>query len=474
MFVGRHREIKLLSDLFDLNKSSLVVCKGRRRIGKSTLIEQFGQKCTHFLEFQGLPPREGLTNKDQLNTFSEQLAAQTSFPQLKIESWYQAFSILNSVIKHENTLVFLDEISWMGGKDKDFAGQLKIIWDTELKKHRHLILVLCGSVTSWIEDNIMNHTGFMGRVSLEITLEELELHHCNAFWGKKTERITSKEKLKILAVTGGVPRYLEEINPNLPAEENINKMCFQKEGILFSEFDKIFNDIFSRRAVIYKKLISALSSGHKSLSEITNKLKIDRSGAISRYLDDLTLSGFIAKETVYKPGQNKKSRFCKYRLKDNYLRFYVKYIEPLKDKIEKGLFEGIALDDLVDWEIIMGFQFENLILNNLKLVCSNLGIRLTNIKSAGYYFQRKTQRQEACQIDLLIQTKYTIYVCEIKFRNTITKKVIVDVQEKMNKLKVPKGISVRPVLIYSGELEKSIEKEAFFDNLICFENFLDA
>ncbi|ETR67029.1 MAG: hypothetical protein OMM_12044, partial [Candidatus Magnetoglobus multicellularis str. Araruama] len=201
MFVGRHREIKLLSDLFDLNKSSLVVCKGRRRIGKSTLIEQFGQKCTHFLEFQGLPPREGLTNKDQLNTFSEQLAAQTSFPQLKLESWYQAFSILNSVIKHENTLVFLDEISWMGGKDKDFAGQLKIIWDTELKKHRHFILVLCGSVTSWIEDNIMNHTGFMGRVSLEITLEELELHHCNAFWGKKTERITAKEKLKILAVT---------------------------------------------------------------------------------------------------------------------------------------------------------------------------------------------------------------------------------------------------------------------------------
>jgi hypothetical protein len=152
---------------------------------------------------------------------------------------------------------------------------------------------------------------------------------------------------------------------------------------------------FSRRAAIYKKLISALSSGHKSLSEITNKMKIDRSGAISRYLDDLTLSGFIAKETVYKPGQNKKSRFCKYRLKENYLRFYVKYIEPLKDKIEKGLFEGIALDDLVDWEIIMGFQFENLILNNLKLVCSNLGIRLTNIKSAGYYFQRKTQRQEA-------------------------------------------------------------------------------
>jgi hypothetical protein len=472
MFVGRKREMKLLSDLFDLKKASLVVCKGRRRIGKSTLIQQFAQKYTTFLEFQGLPPREGISNADQLNAFSEQLSAQTSFPKLKIESWYQAFSILNGVIKNENTVVFLDEISWMGGNDKDFAGQLKIIWDTELKKHSRLMLVLCGSVTSWIEDNIMNHTGFMGRVSLEITLEELELYHCNSFWGKKTERITAKEKLKILAVTGGVPRYLEEINPNLSAEENIKRMCFRKEGILFSEFDKIFNDIFSRRAATYKKIISVLSGGYKSLSEITNEMDIDRSGTIGRYLDDLIMSGFIAKETIYKPGQDKKSRFCKYRLKDNYLRFYVKYIETLKDKITKGLFDGFSLDDLVDWDIIMGFQFENLILNNLKSVCNNLDIRLSNIKSAGYYFQKKTKRQMACQIDLLIQTKYTIYVCEIKFRNIISKKVIVDVQEKINRLKVPKGFSVRPVLIYSGELEKSIQTEDFFDQLICFDDFL--
>jgi hypothetical protein len=168
MFVGRNREMKLLTDLFALKKASLVVCKGRRRIGKSTLIQQFAQKCSTFLEFQGLPPREGISNTDQLNAFSEQLSRQTLFPKIKIESWYQAFSILNGVIKNEKTVVFLDEISWMAGNDKDFAGQLKIIWDTELKKHSQLMLVLCGSVTSWIEDNIMNHTGFMGRVSLVI------------------------------------------------------------------------------------------------------------------------------------------------------------------------------------------------------------------------------------------------------------------------------------------------------------------
>jgi len=472
MFVGRNRELQLLSDLLDLKKASLVVCKGRRRIGKSTLIQKFANKCSKFIEFQGLPPREGITNADQLNAFSEQLSAQTSFPKLKIESWYQAFSILNSIIKNENTLIFLDEISWMGGYDKDFAGQLKIIWDTELKKHSTLILVLCGSITSWIEENIMNSTGFMGRVSLEITLEELELYHCNAFWGKKTGRITAKEKLKILAVTGGIPRYLEEINPNLSAEENIKRMCFRKEGILFSEFNKIFNDIFSRRAAIYKKIISALTGERKSLSEITNEMGIERSGCISRYLEDLTMSGFISKETLYKPGQDKKSRICKYRLKDNYLRFYLKYIEPVNDKITKGLFDGITLDNLANWDIIMGFQFENLILNNVKSVCKYLNINLSTVKSAGYYFQKMTKRQMACQIDLLIQTKYTLYICEIKFRNFISKQVIIDVQKKIHNLKVPKGISIRPILIYSGKLEKSILKEDFFDQAICFEDFL--
>ena len=472
MFVGRLKELKQLLDLFDLKKASLVVCRGRRRIGKSTLVQQFGKKASAFLEFQGLPPREGITNADQLNAFSEQLAAQSSIPKLNLESWYQAFLLLNSIIKNQKTVVLLDEISWMGGKDKDFAGQLKILWDTEFKKKSKLILVLCGSVTSWIDKNILNSTGFMGRVSLEITLKELGLYHCNMFWGNKSERINAKEKLKILAVTGGIPRYLEEINPKLSAEENIKRMCFTKEGILFSEFDRIFNDIFLRRAKVYKKIASVLAKGRRTLSEIANELKKERNGHIGRYLDDMTVSGFISKEIIYKPGQNRKTRLCKFRLRDNYLRFYLKYIEPVSDNIRKGIFKDVALENMIDWEIIMGFQFENLIMNNVRPVCGLLDINLSSIKTAGYYFQKKTKRQNACQIDLLIQTKYTLYVCEIKFRKTIPKSVMNDVKEKIDKLKVSKGISVRPVLIYSGDLDQRILKEDYFDRTICFEDVL--
>ena len=135
MFFGRENEFRLLNGLFDLKKATIAVCAGRRRIGKSTLIQQFGKKAKFFLEFQGMPPREGITKRDQLNAFSEQLARQTSLPKLNLESWYQAFSLLNHVIKDEKTVILLDEVSWMATGDKDFAGQLKIAWDTEFKHH---------------------------------------------------------------------------------------------------------------------------------------------------------------------------------------------------------------------------------------------------------------------------------------------------------------------------------------------------
>lgn len=472
MFVGRENDLKLLNGLFDLNKAAIAVCAGRRRIGKSTLIQQFGRKAKTFLEFQGLPPREGITKKDQLNAFSEQLAKQTSLPKLNLESWFQAFSLLNNVIKKEKTVILLDEISWMAIRDKDFAGQLKIAWDTELKHHSKLILVLCGSVSSWIDENIFNSAGFVGRISLKLAPGELSLFHCNLFWGKKADRVDTKEKLKMLSVTGGVPRYLEEINPNLPAEENIRRICFSKEGFLFSEFDQIFRDIFSSRATAYKRIVSALVGSPKTLSNVADYLKRERGGDLSRYLDDLSASGFISKDVVFGPGQKGASKLVRYRLKDNYLRFYLKYLEPIKDKIEKGLFSEVAMESLTEWETIMGFQFENLVLNNIRSVCSLLAINKNTVKSAAPYFQRKTQRKKPCQIDLLIETKYTVYVCEIKFRKIISKAVINDVQVKIERLKLPDGISARPILIYSGGLHPGIEEDGFFDRILHFDELL--
>ena len=473
MFVGREQELSLLRDLYDRKNAALAVCKGRRRIGKSTLIQQFAQSSAHFYEFQGLAPRDGISDRDQLTNFSRQVSAQfgltSTFP---LENWTQAFELLSAYIPNGRTVLLLDEISWMGGQDLDFAGTLKIAWDIRFKKHSKLILVLCGSVSSWIEENVLNDTGFVGRVSLSIHLEELPPGQCVAFWGKKRKRFASFEMLKILAVTGGVPKYLEEIKTNASAEDNIAQLCFRKEGLLFSEFDNIFNSIFSKRASLYKEIVRILVSTNRTFSQICDQLSREQSGVISRYLADLEASGFISRDYAWST-KGTRTRLSKYRLKDNYLRFYLKYIDPVKEQIADNIYGTRPLERLPGWDSIIGLQFENLVLNNIPFLLQVLSISPTSVLNASPYFQNKTNRHKGCQIDLLIQTKNTIYVAEIKLRKKIPTAVIEEVREKIRRLKPPRIMSVRPILIYEGELAASIPEDDFFDKLICFSDLLE-
>ncbi len=155
MFAGRDSELNLLNNLRRKQVSSLVVVTGRRRIGKSRLIQEFSQHFKQFIQFQGLAPREGASNASNLAHFAEQFSLQFSLPRLSFDSWLQAFSHLAKQVEGKQALVFLDEISWLGDRDPDFPGILKTAWDTMFSRSPNLILVLCGSVSSWIEDNIL-------------------------------------------------------------------------------------------------------------------------------------------------------------------------------------------------------------------------------------------------------------------------------------------------------------------------------
>jgi len=472
MFVGRTRELEQLGSLLKQRNSSLVVCRGRRRIGKSTLVEEFGKKAPHFHEFQGLPPRPGMTNTAQLDNFSAAMAAQFDLPRLKLESWTDAFALLANQTRTGPTIILLDEISWMAGKDPDFAGQLKIAWDTKFKKNDRLVLVLCGSVSSWIDRNILRNAGFVGRVSLNIKLEELPIALCSAFWGKRADRVSPFDKFRLLSVTGGVPRYLEEIDPSDSAANNIRAMCFDPTGLLFGEFELIFEDTFSRRAAHYRRIVEALVAGPKPFLKICEALGVDPSGVTSEYLGDLELSGFIARDYVFSTNTGKKGRLSRYRLRDNYVRFYVKYVAPHVDAIEKGLFRFRDLESLPGFDVMMGLQLENLVLNNLPSVIEKLHIPGGSVLSAAPYFQNATRRQQACQVDLLIHTKSALFVCEVKVKKKIGVAVISEVTEKVRRLKVPRYLSVRPVLIHLGELSPQIEEECYFDRILSFDELL--
>ena len=310
----------------------------------------------------------------------------------------------------------------------------------------------------------------MGRVSLTIDLEELPINQANRFWSS-TPYVSSYEKFKILCVTGGIPRYLEEINPKIDAEKNIKQLAFTAGGLLVNEFDKIFSDLFGKNAAEYQAIVRTLVHQPKSAEAIAQSLNIELSGHLSHKLTVLKECGFLVRDYVW---NEKKclNKLSNYRLKDNYLRFYLKYIEDKKELIEKKLFQSVDLENLPDWTSIMGLQFENLVLNNLNQIITILEISPESLYSASPFFQNPTKLNPGCQVDLLIQTKYTTYLTEIKFRKTIGTEIIGEVIQKIERLKIPKTVSLRPVLIYEGELSKQVIKENFFSKVITFDDLL--
>ena len=473
LFIGRERESEEFRQILRKKTASLIVCQGRRRIGKSTFFRHCAKEADHFLLFEGLPPRDKIGRQEQLAAFAERLAEQTKVPKVTLESWPQAFQLLASALPPSGSVVvLLDEISWMAMGDPDFPGHLKAAWDNQFSQHSRLILVLCGSVSSWIQANILNNTGFAGRCSWQLHLPPLALPACNKFWRGKA--VAASEKLKILSVTGGVPRYLEEIDPSQTAEQNIERLCFRSGGLLFNEFGQIFHDIFSRRAETYRQIAATLVEGARSVSEISHALRKERGGGLSSAIDDLELAGFLRKEVSFNPSTGKNlPRTIRYRIQDNYLRFYLKYIEPVAEQVVKGLYRRSPLESLQAWDTIIGLQFENLVLENLEALLANIGLSHVPVLNAGPYFQSKTQVSPGCQIDLLIRTKQSVYVFETKFRRKIDLSVIAEVKKKIEALKLDRSLSVRSGLIYQGELDPEIERSDFFDHLVSFERLLE-
>ena len=163
----------------------------------------------------------------------------------------------------------------------------------------------------------------------------------------------------------------------------------------------------------------------------------------------------------------------KYRLKDNYARFYLRYIEPKKEIVDAGAYRFVSLEALEGWDAIMGLQFENLVLNHYPALMEPLHIGNSLIESAAPYSRRrKGDGADGLQIDLLLQTKHSNFVIEIKRKREIGMEVVGEVQRKLEKLSTPRGKSARTALVYDGNLAPLIETDGYFDALIPFRQLL--
>lgn len=472
MFFGRESEIESLLRLWKKRVASFVTCRGRRRIGKSRLIEEFAAKSgCRFIEIAGLAPRPKMTDFDQIANFVSQLAAQSDLPSsISLGSWAEAFSFLNAAIRDsERTVVLLDEVSWMGRYNPDFAGLLKNAWDMALKRHDRLVLVVCGSVSTWINRNILETSAFAGRISLNITLDELPLRECVRFWGKKAARLDVRDVLDVLSVTGGVPKYLEEIDPSISADENIRRMCFIPTGTLVEEFSQIFSEIFEESAAVKKDILRALSSGSLTGSEIAARLSIDRNGHLTRHLDELESAGFVARDGGLNPETGNPAKIIQYRIRDNYTRFYLHHMEPRIAAIKAGSFAFETLDGLAGWQSILGLQFEALVVNHYRELLPMLNPGGNLILSATPYCKRG---KDGVQVDLLLQMRNAVELVEVKRTQNIDESVEAEMERKVAKMPIRGRKSVRTALVYDGKLSPAIRENGYFDIIVSAKEWL--
>ncbi len=473
VFIGRKTQLERLTALYQKKMPGLVVVKGRRRVGKSRLILEFAQKIgdQKFWSFAGLAPENGVSAQGQRDHFARELALMLKTPFLTFQDWSDAFEHLSLHIKPGDIILF-DEISWMGSKDTTFIPKLKAWWD---KQTMHMVLVFCGSVSTWIEENILKSTAFFGRINLILSLDPLSIPESAQFLRVLGMNISPYDTYKILSITGGIPWYLEQLNPSITVDENIKQLAFEKTGLLVGEFNRIFHDLFNGKGATYKKILDVLKDGARTLLEIRDSIEFAHSGTLSQMMEHLIVAGFVAKQSLWSFKTAMPLKQSLYRICDPYMRFYLKMITPNLPAILEGEFENVPLSTMPVFDTHMGLQLETLLLQNRALLVKTLGIHPVDIVRSGPYRQTKTTTQKGCQIDYLIQTKTnSLFVCEFKFKKReVSSDIIHQMQEKISRLKSPKGFARVPVLFHLSGVSDEAITSAYFYRIIDMTDFLE-
>ncbi len=466
MFVGRKNELKLLNDAYRSEKDELVVLYGRRRIGKSSLVKCFAKKKKFYYEFEAL---EGETTHGQIDHFSQQLKKQIDDPILdsvRFANWEQVFTYLTEKIIKRKTkakkVLFLDELPWMAAGRIRLVSLLKYYWDNHWKG-KHVMLILCGSVASFMVKKVLHSNALYGRTTIEILLKGFSPREAAYLLGKKRSR---EEILNYQLVFGGVPKYLEQINPNQSFNQNMNTLCFSPHGIMLKEVERIFYSQF-REPRTYLKIINLLKNGIFSLSEISSKTKIPSGGGLNQYLKNLERAEMIRSFIPFDRSGN--SKFKKYTLADEFLVFFFKYIEPnlrvIKESSSQRLFETLTQNSFDPW---LGFAFERFCLKHAGMLAFVMDFA-DDLLLASPYFRKNDER---FQIDLLYKrADRVITVCEIKHQNIkIGTHVIPEMQRKCALLKVPRGYALEKALISLYGPDNSLKDTGYFHHFVTLDD----
>ena len=414
--VGREKEVKELLDLYNTNNSDLVAIYGRRRVGKTYLINQTFDNNFDF-KHAGISPNEIDNSKNilkqQLSQFYNSLKLYGMKEHTIPKDWFEAFYMLSKLLKDKyadrKQVVFIDELPWMDTPKSNFIKAFEGFWNS-FANGRNIMVIICGSANSWIVNELINnHGGLYGRVTKEIKLSPLSLKECELFFNKKNINFSRYDIVQAYMAVGGIPYYLNYFEPRLGIYENIDKIFFSKSAPLRVEYDRLFASVFSN-SNLAKKIVELLSTKNIGYTreEIVKKLSIDNNKTTGDTLNALLSSDFVIK---FRPlTENRKTLY--YKLIDPFCIFYMKFIKD-STSLDIDLFSNESLSQKV--VTYRGIAFENVCFNHIEQIKNALKISAIRTSQSTFIYKGDKDTQGA-QIDLIIERSDNIInLCEIKF-----------------------------------------------------------
>lgn len=472
--IGREDEKKTLKEMLISKEAELIAILGRRRVGKTFLIRNYYQKYLVFectgIHDAGLP--------EQLFNFSRSLqqAMQSAIPPATPNNWMQAFVFLSDFLatklKDQAAVVLFDEFPWIHTAKSGFLTAFGHWWNTWASRQPQLKVVICGSAASWMIENILhNKGGLHNRISRNIQLLPFSLKESEDYLISRGLKLDHYQILQLYMAMGGIPQYLKQVDKGQSARQVIDKLFFEKKGMLKTEFNVLYRSLFDN-ASHHETIVRALAKKASGLSraEVIKACGLTTGGTTTRLFEELEQSGFI---TQYIPFE-KTSRDGIYKLSDEYSLFYLKFIDRAR-ATGAGTWHRIAEGQSYNsWS---GYAFEAICQKHIQQIKKALGMAAVYTEASAWRYIPK-KGETGAQIDLLLdRADHSINLCEMKFANgafTIDKKYaneldskvkVFQQQTKTRKTVFPTMITTygtKQNIYYTGRIVSEVKMEDLF------------
>jgi len=470
--IGRERESAQIQKCMNSNQAQLVIVYGRRRVGKTFLINNFFNGRFDFkIAGSYAQPKEV-----QLKNFITELNLQTR-QKLKVpENWNDAFFLLReyleSLPKDEKHVIFFDEMPWLDTPRSDFLPSFEYFWNNWGAAQDNLVCFICSSATAWLIENIAkNKGGLYNRQTARIYLEPFTLNETEQYLKTNGFEWSRYQIVENYMIMGGIPYYLSLLNNEMTFEANIDNMFFRKRALLWDEFEHLYATLFNNSEQ-YLKVVEALSTKKIGLTrkEISQISKLPPNGVLSQILENLVNSEFVR---AYQFFGNKKQDTL-YQLSDYFTLFYYKFLKNYSGKDEHFWSNSIDNPSVKAWE---EFTFEQVCKDHIQQIKKKLGISgiLTEISS---WFVKSDEENDGAQIDMLIDRRdKTINICEMKFAvdeyeidKDYEKRLINKIERFRNSSNTKKALHLTMVTTYgvkrnihSGRVQSEVTMDDLFE-----------